>query len=91
MSYAYSISAEDLLKIYPEAVVLAKEHGKKEGDDFGEEMFIIAKKYGINIDPIGCTEKDASLLTGDLREEGKKVINLNEEMARRKNDNEKEI
>jgi hypothetical protein len=82
MNYAYTISAEDLIKIYPEAVELAKQHGKKVGEDFGEEMFEIAKKYNIKIDCIGKTEQDASLLTGNLREEGNKVLNLNEEMEK---------
>jgi len=81
--FAYSISAEDLIKIYPEAIALATEHGKKTGEDFGEELFEIAKKYGIKIDKLGETEKDADLLTGDLREEGLKVLNLNEEQRKR--------
>jgi len=90
MNYIYSISAEDLLKIYPEAIELAKQHGKKEGEDFGAEFFEIAKKYNINIGGIGKTEQDASLLTGNLREEGKKVLNLNEEIEknRRKQEND---
>jgi len=32
---------------------------------------------------LGETEKDADLLTGDLREEGLKVLNLNEEQRKR--------
>jgi len=89
MNYIYSINSEDLLKIYSEAVELAKQHGKKTGEDFGEELFEIAKKYNITIIPLGSTEKDGSMLTGDLREEGKKILNLNEEMEKRKN-NEKQ-
>jgi len=86
--FAYSISAEDLIKIYPEAIELAKKNGKKTGEDFGTELFEIAKKYNIKIDGIGETDQDAGLLTGNLRENGKKVLNLNEEMEKRKNKNE---
>jgi len=84
MNYIYSINSEDLLKIYSEAVELAKQHGKKTGEDFGEELFEIAKKYNITIIPLGSTEKDGSMLTGDLREEGKKILNLNEEIEKEK-------
>ena len=86
--FAYSISAEDLIKIYPEAIELAKKNGKQPGQDFGTEFFEIAKKYNIKIDSIGETNQDAGLLTGNAREEGLKVLNLNEEMEKRKNKNE---
>jgi hypothetical protein len=52
MNYIYSINSEDLLKIYSEAIELAKQHGKKTGEDFGEELFEIAKKYNITIIPL---------------------------------------
>ena len=84
MNYAYNISADDLLKIYPEAVELARQRGKKPGDDFGEEFQEIAKKLNIKITYLGKSEMDASLLTGNLREEGKKILNLNEEMDKEK-------
>ncbi len=80
MNFMYSITAEDLLKIYPEAIELAKKNGKKPGEDFGKEFSEIAKKYNINITPLGSTEMDAGLITGNLRENGLKVKNLNEEM-----------
>lgn len=85
MKYIYSISADDLIKIYPEALELAKQRGKQPGQDFGEELFEIAKKYNIKIEGLGSSEKDVDLLTGDLREEGLKVLNLNEEMRKNKN------
>lgn len=86
MNYAYTISADDLLKIYPEAVELARQRGKKPGDDFGEEFQEIAKKLNIKITYFGQSEQDAGLITGNLRENGKKILNLNEEMEKRKNE-----
>ena len=85
MNYMYSISAADLSTIYPEAIELAKQHGKKVGEDFGEEFNEVAKKYNIKLNCLGSTEMDAGLITGNLREEGLKVLNINEEMEKRNN------
>lgn len=86
--FAYSISAVDLIKIYPEALDLAKKNGKQPGEDFGTELFEVAKKYNIKIDGLGETPQDGAMMTGNAREDGLKVLNLNEEMEKRKNKNE---
>jgi len=44
----------------------------------------IAKKKQMK--PIGTTDKDIDQLTGDLREEGKKILNLNEIQRRKENE-----
>ena len=84
----YIIPATVLLEIYEDAVKLARSRGKKTGEDFGEELFEIAKKKGVynQIQFIGVSKQDASMLTGNLREEGKKILNLNEEMDKRSKD-----
>jgi len=48
------------------------------------------KKRHSEIQHLGCTDKDIDQITGDLREEGKRVLNLKEEEERRRKLNEKE-
>lgn len=55
---------------------LALSRGKKPGDNIQDEIVEIIKKY--NIKPLGTTDKDIDMLAGDFREEGLKVVNLNE-------------
>lgn len=55
---------------------LALSRGKKAGDNIEAEIFEIVKKY--NIKPLGTTDKDIDLLAGEWREEGLKVLNMNE-------------
>lgn len=69
---------DTILEVYE----LAKQRGKKPGDDISKEFLEIMKKK--NIKPIGTTDKDIDLLAGDLREEGKKVLNLKEIERRNK-------
>ena len=69
---------------YMEVINLAIKHGKKEGDSMQEEFIEIKKKYLLT--PIGTTDKDLDQLTGELRENGKKVLNLNEIERRKKNE-----
>jgi len=63
---------------------LAKKHGKKEGDNIQAEFDEIMKKYPDKFKYLGNTNKDIDLLTGDLREKGLKILNLNEEKRKRK-------
>lgn len=73
------------ISIYLEIVKLAQEHGKKPGDSMQEEFLEILKKKRKEIEYLGNTDKDKDLLLGDLREEGLKIFDLDEE--RRKKDN----
>jgi hypothetical protein len=63
-----------IIKVYD----LGKEHGKKPGESCQEEFEELLKQYPDAITFIGHTDKDSDLLTGDLRENGCKVININE-------------
>jgi hypothetical protein len=75
------------LNQYFEMVELATKHGVQPGESMEKEFEEIRKKYDIKY--IGTTDKDIDILTGDLRESGKKVLNLNEEERKRKNNGEK--
>jgi 20S proteasome alpha/beta subunit len=88
MNYLWQISLDDYLEIMEEAIKLGKERGKKEGDNLEAEFFEVAKKKGLTnkIKHLGTTEKDIDLLTGDLRENGLKILNMKEEERKRKND-----
>ena len=79
--YVYIIPADVLLECYDEAVALGREKGKQPGEDICPEVFEIAKKKGLSdkIQCIGETDKDIDMLTGELRDRGLKVRNLNEE------------
>jgi len=83
----WSISIDDYLIIMEEAIVLGKERGKKEGDNLEQEFFEIAKKKGIldKIKHLGQTEMDKDLLIGNMREEGLKILDLDEEKRRIEN------
>jgi len=72
-------------EIYLEIVELAKKHGKKSGDSMQEEFDEILKKYPNEIKELGTTDMGVDLLTGNLRENGKKVLNLKEEDRRKEN------
>jgi hypothetical protein len=85
MNNLYLINPEDYLTIMEEAIKLGKERGKKEGDNIEQEFFEVAKKKGKlnNIKHLGQTEMDKDLLLGNLREEGIKIFNLDEEKRRK--------
>jgi len=88
MNNLYLINPEDYLTIMEEAIKLGKERGKKEGDNIEQEFFEVAKKKGKlnNIKHLGQTEMDKDLLLGNLREEGIKIFNLDEEKRRKENE-----
>lgn len=71
---------------YLEIVFLAQNHGKKVGSNMQEEFEEILKKKKDRIKLIGVTDKDVDQLTGDLREERLKVLNL-KEVERRNREN----
>ena len=88
MNNIWSISIDDYITIMEEAIILGKERGKVEGDNLETEFFEIAKKKGLTeqIKHLGTTDKDKDLLCGDMREEGLKVLNLDEIERKQKND-----
>ena len=85
MNHLWQINLDDYIEIMEEAIKLGKERGKKEGDNLEQEFFEIAIKKNKIPKHLGTTEKDIDLLTGDLRENGLKILNLKEE-ERRKNE-----
>lgn len=75
----YQMGIDDLLAI----TELAKKHGKKAGDSMLDELHEYMKSKEGNVECLGTGDKDIDLITGDLRESGKKVLNFNE-LERRK-------
>ena len=88
MNNIYLINPEDYIEIMGEAIILGKERGKKEGDNLEQEFFEVAEKRGKlnNIKHLGQTEMDKGLITGNLREEGLKILDLDEEKRRKENE-----
>lgn len=66
------------LETYLEIIELATKHGKKAGDSMQEEFEEVLKKKKDKFKLLGGTNKDVDLITGDLREEGQNILNLNE-------------
>ena len=61
------------------AYQLAYKNGKQEGSkDLSEEFIEVHKRHPDWLDFLGATDKDSDMLTGDLREQGVKVLNINE-------------
>ena len=86
MNNLWTTNLDDFIEIMEEAIKLGKERGKKKGDNLEAEFFEIAKKKNKMPKHLGATEKDIDLLTGDLREEGLKIINMKEIERKKKND-----
>ena len=88
MNNLYLINPEDYLTIMEEAIKLGKERGKKAGDNLEVEFFEVAEKLGKlnNIKHLGQTEMDKGLITGNLRENGIKIFDLDEEKRRKENE-----
>lgn len=76
---AWITTMDAYIKIYE----LAKSHGKIPGDNMQAEFETIFKKYPNEFTFLNETNKDVDLLSGDLREEGIKVLNP-KEIDRRK-------
>lgn len=83
MNKLYITDIETTLKIFE----LAKKHGKKAGDNIQDEFDEIRKQYPDKFQFLGKTDKDKDLLCGDLRENGIRVINPDEEKRRNENKN----
>lgn len=67
---------------YFEVINLALSHGKKPGDSMAEEFAEVAEKHPDWFEVLGTTDQDIDQITGDLRENGKKVLNINEVQRR---------
>lgn len=66
---------------------LGFKNNKKPGEGLAEEALEVSKRHPDWITIIGKTEMDADMLAGNLREEGKKVLNLNELKRQKEGDN----
>jgi hypothetical protein len=66
---------------------LAKNNGKKPGDNCQEEFDIILKQKPHKFIYLGNSDKDVDLMSGNLREKGLKILNLKEIERRQKIDN----
>lgn len=88
MNNLFMLDIDTYIEIMEEAIKLGKERGKKEGDNIEQEFFEIAAKLGKmeKIKHLGQTEMDKGLITGNLREEGLKILDLDEEKRRKEND-----
>lgn len=73
------------INTYMDVVHLAKNHGKKIGDNMQSEFEEILKTKKDKIKLLGITETDIDLLAGNLREHGVKVLNLKEIERKRRN------
>ena len=87
MNNLFMLDIDTYIEIMEEAIKLGKERGKKEGDNIEVEFFEIAAKLGKmeKIQHLGQTEMDKGLITGNLREEGLKILDLDEEKRRKQN------
>jgi len=83
------LDIDTYIEIMEEAIILGKERGKKEGENIEQEFFEIAAKLGKmeKIQHLGQTEMDKGLITGNLREEGLKILDLDEEKRRKEDEN----
>lgn len=82
MNEMWMIDIDTALVIYE----LAMKHGKKPGDDCQAEFDEVRKQFPEKFKYMGTTNKDKDIITGDLREEGFKVTNLDEEIRKKKNE-----
>jgi hypothetical protein len=82
------LDIDTYIEIMEEAIKLGKERGKKKGDNIEVEFFEIAKKLGKlnNIKHLGQSEQDKDMIIGNLREEGIKILDLDEEKRRKENE-----
>jgi len=72
---------------YVDAMEMAYKAGVKPGESFLKYMIIVCKER--NRRPIRIMEEDIDMVTGNLREEGLKILNLNEEIRKYTNKKKK--
>lgn len=73
-----------VLEIYELGLI----HGKKAGDSLQEEFEEILKKKKEKFKLLGETDQDIDLLTGNLREQGLKILNFKELDRQKKKEEE---
>ena len=81
MNGVWTTDVDTMIKIFE----LGQAHGKKPGESCQEEFDEIRAQFPKKFTFLGTTNKDIDLLTGDLRENGLKILNMNEI---KKNDNQ---
>ena len=89
MNNVWMATAGDIIEIYEEAKALAIQRGKKPEESFTDEVIELLIKKGKKPEYLGQTEDDIDMITGNLRESGVKVRNLNEEERRKNHDGSK--
>jgi hypothetical protein len=60
------------------AIRYAKFQGVKAGESFMKQLLEVMKRHPEWVDSVKPCDKDADQMTGELRESGKKVLNINE-------------
>jgi len=71
----YALDIDSVIEIFE----MAQMNGKVAGDSVEEEFEEYKRKHPEKFTDLGTTDKDIDLLTGDLRESGINVKNMNEE------------
>jgi len=72
------------LETYLEVCKLAQQNGKKSGESMQQEFEEVIKKKKNKVKYLGATELDIDLLAGNMRENGLKILNMNELNRRKK-------
>ena len=70
------------------AMRYAKFQGVKPGESFTKQLAEVIQRHPEWLDKVEECDKDVDLMTGDMREKGKKVFNLNEYMRQKENKKE---
>lgn len=81
----YMTDVSTMIEVYE----LAKERGKKSGDNIQAEFIEIMSKKQDKFKILGTTDKDIDMLTGELRDRKMNVLNL-KEIDRRQKNNERD-
>lgn len=79
--FAWVIDIDTMLEVYK----LAQQRGKKAGENIEQEFLEVMKKK--NMTPVAKTDQDIDMLTGNLREEGMKILNMKEVDRKNEKDN----
>ena len=67
------------------AMRYAKFQGVKPGESFAKQLTEVIQRHPDWLGKVEECDKDIDLMTGDMREKGKKVFNLNEYMRQKEN------
>jgi 20S proteasome alpha/beta subunit len=76
MNNLWKMSIEDYIEVMEEAIILAKERGKKTGESIETEFFEIAKKKNKLPEHLGATELNKEELKEQYRIAGKEILDL---------------